>query len=68
MLIRSTDIVETIETAGQFGIHAYVELIDWQPIILRVADEIHGDARAVEEWNQKAHKYHRVQRPWQVCG
>ena len=56
MLIRSTDIVETIETAGQFGIHAYVELIDWQPIILRVADEIHGDARAVEEWNQKAHK------------
>ena len=54
MLIHSADIMETIKTAGQFGIHAKVERIDWQSIIRRVADEIDGDARAVEEGNQKA--------------
>ncbi|MDA1349419.1 MAG: dihydrolipoyl dehydrogenase [Chloroflexi bacterium] len=54
MLIHSADIMETIKTAGQFGIHEKVERIDWQSIIRRVADEIDGDARAVEEGNQKA--------------
>jgi pyruvate/2-oxoglutarate dehydrogenase complex dihydrolipoamide dehydrogenase (E3) component len=37
MLIHSADIMETIETAGQFCIHAKVERIDWQSIIRRVA-------------------------------
>ena len=51
MLIHSADVMETIRTAERFGIHAKVERIDWQSIIRRVADEIDGDAQAVEEGN-----------------
>ena len=54
MLIHSADVIETIKTAGRFGIQAKVEKVDWQSIIRRVADEVDGDARAVEEGNRQA--------------
>ena len=54
MLIHSADVMETIRSAGRFGIHAEVQGLDWQAIVKRVADEIDADARAVEEGNLQA--------------
>ena len=54
MLIHSADVMETIRTAERFGIRAKVEGIDWPSMVRRVADEIDGDARAVEEGNLQA--------------
>ena len=54
MLIHSADVMETIQRAELFGIKAKVEALDWQFIIRRAADEVAGDAQAVEEGNQQA--------------
>ena len=52
MLIHCADVMETIKSAGRFGIQARVDGVDWPFIIQRVADEIDGDARAIEEGNR----------------
>ena len=54
MLIHSADVMETIQRAELFGIKAKVEAVDWQFIIHRAADEVDGDAQAVEEGNRQA--------------
>ena len=54
MLIHCADVMETIQRAELFGIQARVESVDWQSIIKRVADEVDGDARAIEEGNRQA--------------
>ena len=53
MLIHCADVMETIESAHQFGIQARVDGVDWGFIIQRVVDEIDGDARAIEEGNRQ---------------
>ncbi|MEE9198385.1 MAG: dihydrolipoyl dehydrogenase [Dehalococcoidia bacterium] len=53
MLIHCADVMETIQSAGLFGIKASVETVDWQFIIQRVVDEVDGDAQAVEEGNRQ---------------
>ena len=54
MLIHSADVIETIRTAGRFGIQATVEGVDWRAIIRRVIDEVDGDAQAIEDGNHQA--------------
>ena len=53
MLIHCADVMETIRSAGLFGIKASVEEVDWQFIIKRVFDEIDGDAQGIEEGNRQ---------------
>ena len=53
MLIHSADVMETIQRAELFGIKAKVEAVDWQFIIQRAANEVDGDAQAVEEGNRQ---------------
>lgn len=55
MLIHCADVMETIQTAGLFGIRAKVEAVDWQFIIKRVFNEIDADAGSIEEGNRQAH-------------
>ncbi len=54
MLIHSADVMETIQRAELFGIKVKVEAVDWQFIIRRMAEEVDGDAQAVEEGNRQA--------------
>lgn len=54
MLIHSADVMETIRSARQFGIHATVDRVDWDFIVRRATDEVDSDARMVEEGNQQA--------------
>ena len=54
MLIHCADVMETIKGAGQFGIKARVESVEWQAIIRRVSNEVDGDAQTVEEGNRRA--------------
>ena len=54
MLIHSADVMETIRRAGEFGIKARVEGVDWPFIIRRVFEEIDAEAEAIEEGNRQA--------------
>lgn len=54
MLIHSADVMETIRRAELLGIKARMERIDWSAIIRRVAEEIDGEAGAVEQGNRQA--------------
>ena len=54
MLIHCADVAETIQRAGQFGIKASIEAVDWQFIIRRAYDEIDSEAQAIEEGNRQA--------------
>ena len=51
MLIHVADVMETITTAGQFGIKASVESVDWPFIIKRTFEVIDEEARQIEEAN-----------------
>ena len=52
MLIHVADVMETIMTAGQFGIKASVESVDWPFIIKRTFEVIDEEARQIEEANR----------------
>jgi len=52
MLIHCANVMETIQHAGQFGIKARAEAVDWQFIIRRASDQIDEEARALEEGNR----------------
>ena len=54
MLIHCADVMETIKSAGLFGIKAKVESVDWQHIMKRVYEEIDGEAQGIEEGNRHA--------------
>ena len=44
MLIHCADVMQTVENAAAFGIHAKVESIDWQFIVKRAFEEVDTDA------------------------
>jgi len=52
-LIHCANVMETTRRAGQFGIKASIEAVDWQFIIRRVYDEIDREALAIEEGNRE---------------
>ena len=54
MLIHCADVMETIKSAGLFGIKANVESVDWQHIMKRVYEEIDGETQGIEEGNRHA--------------
>jgi dihydrolipoamide dehydrogenase len=54
MLIHSADVMETIRRAGEFGIQATVQGIDWPFIVRRVFEEIDAEADAIEQGNRQA--------------
>ena len=47
-LIHSADVMEVIDKAGDFGITARVESIDWQKIVSRVVSEADNSAQTIE--------------------
>ena len=51
MLIHVADVMETIVNAGQFGIKARVESVDWPFIVKRTFEVIDEEARQIEEAN-----------------
>ena len=52
MLIHVADVMETIMKAGQFGIKASVESVDWLFIVKRTFENIDEEARQIEEANR----------------
>ncbi len=53
MLIHSADVMETIQSAGAFGISVRVEGVDWPGIVKRVFDQIDRESDEMEEANQQ---------------
>ncbi len=47
-LIHSADVMEIIQKAGDFGINAHVDSVDWQKIVSRVASEADTSAQTIE--------------------
>jgi dihydrolipoamide dehydrogenase len=54
MLIHCADVMQTIENAAAFGIHAKVESIDWQFIVNRAFKEVDIDAAMIERGNRRS--------------
>jgi len=54
MLIHCADVMQTIENAAAFGIHAKVESIDWQFIVKRAFEEVNADAAMIERGNRQS--------------
>lgn len=52
MLIHVADVMETIMNAGQFGIKASVESVDWTFIVKRTFEVIDEEAQQIEEANR----------------
>jgi mycothione reductase len=53
MLIHCADVMQTVETASKFGIHAKVEKIDWPFIVQRATKEVDEDAAMIERGNRE---------------
>ena len=53
MLIHCADVMRTVETESEFGIHAKVERIDWPFIIKRATKEVDADAAMIERGSQQ---------------
>ena len=53
MLIHCADVMRTVETASEFGIHAKVERIDWPFIVKRATKEVDADAVMIERGNRQ---------------
>ena len=53
MLIHCADVMRTVQTASDFGIHAKVEKIDWPFIVERATKEVDADAAMIERGNRQ---------------
>ena len=53
MLIHSADVMETVRSAGAFGISVKVDGVDWPGIVKRVFDQIDSEAEEIEEANRR---------------
>ena len=51
MLIHCADVMQTIQNATAFGIHAKLESIDWQFIVQRAFEEVDADAAMLKRGN-----------------
>ncbi len=54
MLIHCADVMQTIQNAAAFGIHANVEGIDWPFIVKRAFEEVDADAAMIERGNRQS--------------
>jgi pyruvate/2-oxoglutarate dehydrogenase complex dihydrolipoamide dehydrogenase (E3) component len=54
MLIHSADVMETVRRAGEFGIQATVQGVDWPFIVRRVFEDRDAEAEAIEQGNRQA--------------
>jgi mycothione reductase len=54
MLIHCADVMQTIQNAAAFGIHAKVESIDWPFIVARAFEEVDADAAMIERGNRQS--------------
>ena len=54
MLIHCADVMQTIQNAAAFGIHAKVESIDWSFIVRRAFEEVDADAAMIERGNRQS--------------
>ncbi len=54
MLIQCADVMQTVQNAAAFGIHAKVESIDWQFIVQRAFEEVDADAAMIERGNRQS--------------
>ena len=54
MLIQCADVMQTVQNAAAFGIHAKVESIDWQFIAQRAFEEVDADAAMIERGNRQS--------------
>ena len=54
MLIHCADVMQTVQNAAAFGIHAKVESIDWPFIVKRAFEEVDADAAMIERGNRQA--------------
>ena len=54
MLIHCADVMQTVQNAAAFGIHATVERVDWPFIIHRAFEEVDADAAMIERGNRQS--------------
>ncbi|MCH8894002.1 MAG: mycothione reductase [Chloroflexi bacterium] len=54
MLIHCADVMQTVQNAAAFGIHAKVERIDWRFIVQRAFEEVDADAAMIERGNRQS--------------
>ena len=55
MLIHCADVMQTVQNAASFGIHAKVESIDWPFIVRRAFEEVDAEAAMIERGNRQSH-------------
>lgn len=53
MFIHCADVMQTVQNAASFGIHAKVEKIDWPFIVHRAFEEVDADAAMIERGNRQ---------------
>ncbi|PKB71190.1 MAG: hypothetical protein BZY87_06890 [SAR202 cluster bacterium Io17-Chloro-G6] len=54
MLIHCADVMQTVQNASLFGIHATVERVDWPFIVHRAFQEVDADAAMIERGNRQS--------------
>ena len=54
MLIHCADVMQTVQNAASFGIHAKVERIDWPFIVHRAFEEVDAEAAMIERGNRQS--------------
>ena len=54
MLIHCADVMQTIQNATAFGIHAKLESIDWQFIVQRGFEEVYAHAAMIKRAYQQS--------------
>ena len=54
MLIHCADVMQTVQNAAAFGIHATVERVDWPFIIHRAFEEVDAEAAMIERGNRQS--------------
>ena len=54
MLIHCADVMQTVQNAASFGIHATVQKVDWPFIVKRAFEEVDADAAMIERGNRQS--------------
>ena len=54
MLIHCADVMQAVQNASLFGIHATVERVDWPFIMHRAFEEVDADAAMIERGNRQS--------------
>ncbi len=54
MLIHCADVMQTVQNASMFGIHATVDRVDWPFIVHRAFEEVDADSAMIERGNRES--------------